>query len=226
MLLWFQKILVYISWLLSQIVQWLFGASRVLRDKANMNDALSTITHSEQSASGIIHVFGDIFISFLEPEKAESIAQNLFLGKFNFVQLSSTADSGVDFVPSCLAEIFRFDEMIKTTQRRSSSRSILLCSNLDLHVQLKCVFLTGCHLIMSHGFSSFQTSNVFKSLVERFSICESESFTLSCCWVAIDRAKCLGWIDFGNVFDVGSDEGRIIIEEYLHYARCTTPNAF
>ena len=133
--------------------------------------------------------------------------------------MSSCAKSLHSFVPSSLTEIFRFDEMLRSTLRHNPGHKLVLCTNSDSYVQTKTVFLTGCYLIMTHDFTSKQTSEVFKHLnciLPSFE--EFQSTSLPCCWMSLYRAKCLGWINFGDIFDIGREDS-IFIEEYMHYAR-------
>ena len=86
-------------------------------------------------------------------------------------------------------------------------------------MQTKAVFLTGCHLIMSQEFSAKETFDTLGTLPESQSGGDDGELSLSCCWAALHRAKCLNWIDFGDIFDIrAEDTSRIFIEEYIHYA--------
>ena len=170
-------------------------------------------------SSGILHIYSDLYITFLCSDQAERIAEHLLLGRYVLVHISAGIESKPSFTPSSLAEIFRFDEMLQITRRDNPNRKMILCTRDDTYLQKKTLFLTGCHLIMANNFTSQETSNTFEYLEDMLPKLENEAFTLYSCWTAISRAKSLGWIDFGNVFDVGDDAGRIFIEEYIHYAR-------
>ena len=176
----------------------------------------------ENAGSGIMHVFGDLYITFLESEAAESMSQNILLGKCVLVQMSACANSGPSFVPSSLTEIFRFDDMLRTTLRHNPGHKMVICTNVDAYVQTKTVFLTGCHLMMTHGFSFRQTSEAFKHLKGFLPSFDENQLSLPCCWMALYRAKCLGWVNFGDIFDFGPEDS-IFIEEYMHYARQIRP---
>ncbi len=169
--------------------------------------------------SGIMHVFGNIYLTFVESDMADSICHNIFLGKCVLVQMSACNSAHSSFAPSSLTEIFRFDEILRTTTRHNPGHKLVICTSADEYVQAKAVFLTGCHLIMTHGLTSKQTSETFKQLQVFLPLFdESQLASLPCCWNAVYRAKCMGWIDFGDIFDIGPEDS-IFIEEYIHYAR-------
>jgi hypothetical protein len=151
------------------------------------------------------------------------MSQNILLGKCVLVQMSSCSNSGTSFVPSSLTEIFRFDEMLRTTVRHNPGHKLVICTNVGAYVQTKTVFLTGCHLMMTHSFTFRQTFEAFKHLKGLLpSFDETQLTSLPCCWMALYRAKCLGWVDFGDIFDIGPADS-IFIEEYIHYARQVHP---
>jgi hypothetical protein len=152
------------------------------------------------------------------------MAQAKVNGKYIIIPLSQGrhGERIIEFSPSSLVEIFRFDEMIRATQRHNPGYKIVLCTGPDLYTQMKGIFLTGCHLIMSQCFNFEETVGAFMFFEHamRGATIAGDELTMPCCWMALYRAKCLGWIDFGDIFDTGIEEdNRIFLEEYIHYAR-------
>jgi hypothetical protein len=177
-----------------------------------------------------IHVFDGIYLALQNTDQAGIMAQNILLGKSILVNMSSLSNEShcaiKDFAPSSLAEIFRFDEMIRATKRHNPSNNIVLCAGITAYVQIKAVFLIGCHLLMAKEFSyedvastfaHFDLAGIFNT---KLSCTPGDGLTVSLCWMALYRAKCIGWINFEDIFDVGQENpSRIFIEEYIHYAR-------
>ena len=174
--------------------------------------------------SVFIHHFNGIYLAFYEASDAEKMAQHKLFGKRTIIPLlgRDLNAAAPGFTPSSLAEIYRFDEMMRAVQRHNPTHSIVLCAGVDSKVQSKAVFLAGCHMIMTQGFSYVDTVNTLANTTNTLTsvAADNEGLTVPCCWMALHRAKSLGWIDFGDVFDTGCDNpSRIFIEEYIHYAR-------
>jgi hypothetical protein len=170
-----------------------------------------------------------IYLALQEASDADLMAQHKLFGKRIIVPLvSSNRDTPISaersFTPCSLASIFRFDEMVRAVQRHSPAHNIILCTGLDPHVQIRAIFLTGCHMMMTQGFSYTDTVSLLsQASTAIMGSVDAEGLTVACCWRALYRAKTLGWIDFGDIFDTGYDNpSRIFIEEYIHYARCAT----
>jgi hypothetical protein len=216
-----------------------FGAFLSLREKAesderglkregsNVAELPECVVSSKMKGatdSVFIQVVNGIYLALYDAQDAERMAQHKLFGKRTIIPLLGRNLSSTDpgFTPNCLAEIFRFDEMMRAVQRQNPTHSIVLCTGADIKVQTKAVFLAGCHMIMTQGFSYAHTltalANTTNSLASE--ITDAEGLTVPCCWMAVSRAKALGWIDFGDVFDTGCDNpSRIFIEEYIHYAK-------
>ena len=196
-------------------------------DCAGSDSAVSTV-HSKQKNtldSIFIHIFNGIYLAMLEASDADKIAQHKLHCKRIIVPLFSRSPNPATpyFTPSSLADIFKFDEMMRAVQRHSPSHCIVLCASVDPFVQAKAIFLAGCHMMMTQGFSYAETVAAFakpRAAMPRAGRIDNEGSSLECCWTALYRAKSLGWIDFGDIFDTGCDNpSRIFIEEYIHYAR-------
>ena len=173
-----------------------------------------------------LHVFDKIYLSLASIDQAEVLARNLFPGKYILVNINSSAQKSCTksgFVPSSLAEIFRFDEILRDVDCHNPSHKIVICAGLDLYSRSKSVFLVGSYLLMTRGFSDREVASIFALFGASFyDGCEGDDdkLSISVSWTAIHQAKRLGWIDFGDIFDVGQNKSfRIFIEEYIHYAR-------
>jgi hypothetical protein len=166
-------------------------------------------------------------------DEAELVAQHLLSNKYLVIQMKSAMNQllsalniAVDIGSTSLAEIFRFDSMIREIQRHNPGHKLVLCTGHNEYLQAKAVFLSGCHLIMTEDFTYQEAVSLFsqmEGLKHMFSSEERSETTIHHRWAAIHKAKCLNWVDFGDVFDVGMDDGtRIFIEEYIHYSRCAS----
>ena len=177
------------------------------------------------SDSIFLHIYNGIYLTMHEASDADKMAQHKLYGKRIIIPFFSRGPnpSRQTFIPSSLAEIFKFDEMMRGIHRHNPSHSIVLCAGVDPFVQAKAIFLAGCHMMMTQGFSYAETVAAFakaRTALPNTGRMESDESSVDCCWFALYRAKSLGWIDFGDIFDTGCDNpSRIFIEEYIHYAR-------
>ncbi len=103
---------------------------------------------------GFIDICDGIFLSLFESDLTECMAQLKITGKFALIPLcpnQMTSTTPKKFGPSSLAEIYRFDAMLRAFKRQNPSCKIVVCAGIENHLQAKSVFLMGCHLIMTHG---------------------------------------------------------------------------
>jgi hypothetical protein len=119
-----------------------------------------------------------------------------------------------------LEEIFKFDKICNALRRQNAGDAIIFYTGSHALHQSRMIFLLGCHLMMSHDYSSTDVKLVFHRLdhsLQSESCCE---FSMRCCWDALEVARSNGWVDFREHFDTSLHEtDRIDMDEYLHYAR-------
>jgi hypothetical protein len=102
--------------------------------------------------------------------------------------------------------------------RQNSGVKIVFYVGTEKHNQLKMSFFLGCHMIMSHGWSSDNVLDVLTPLVDGIDV-ESD-VSVASYWRACFVAKRRKWINFKETFDLGLDDhDGIQMDEYLHYAR-------
>ncbi len=112
--------------------------------------------------------------------------------------------------------------MSQSAIRQNAGVKIVLYTGPGNAHQLKIIFLLGCHMIMTHGWSSDDALSAFKPLTDLIlTICPDGSVQSS--WRALYWARTRNWIDFKETFDLGLDNYDCIqMDEYLHYARFAT----
>ena len=183
--------------------------------------------HAEQSTPAdprlvlptrsFVHVHNRLYLALYDTDQAEIMARHEL--KFNFLvvpvhqtgagpvanRANETGGCGEEtesFNPSSLIEIFKFDEMACTLERKNPTMKLVFCTGAGLASQVRVAFLIGCHMIMSLGVGFEETNLSFKlfhGMFERFSPADAGGVTVENCWRALTRAKCLNWVDFRKV---------------------------
>jgi hypothetical protein len=112
--------------------------------------------------------------------------------------------------------------MSQSAIRQNAGMKVVLYTGPGNAHQLKIIFLLGCHMIMTHGWSCDDALTAFKPLTDLVhSACPDGSVESS--WRALYWAKMRNWINFKETFDLGLDNhDGIQMDEYLHYARYET----
>ena len=108
--------------------------------------------------------------------------------------------------------------MMDLMHQDGKAASIIVCAGRAPEMITTCAQLLGSFLILCKGLSANQVCDLFRPLELKFldyGDSPRHRFTVFDCWHAIDRAKCLRWLDFGKKFvDIDSS---IDMQEYLHY---------
>ena len=176
-----------------------------------------------------IPLFGRLYLTLHKDEDALRLAR---LEASNFLiipQLCMREPGSVideeGFQPPSLSEIFKFDQCVRTIERKNPIRKLVFIAGRTMHNQSRVIFLTGCHAIIScdAGFDEVKDSiaNLNVAFNQLFS---SVSFGLSVqsCLSAFFCAKNSNWIDFRETFSkmpTLANGAPILMEEYMHYAR-------
>ena len=106
----------------------------------------------------------EVYLALYGAEQAECLAHLKLSCKFILVPLllnDSACSNAIEFEPSCLAEIYRFDAMLRSIKRRNSASRIIVSAGIESLLQMKSVFLMGCHLIMTQGKRFVDLSDIF-----------------------------------------------------------------
>jgi hypothetical protein len=176
----------------------------------------SELKRSESSSKLVIpgrsfaNIHNRLYLALYEAKQAEIMAQHELKQNFLVVPLASVKacevkgakEDSESFNPSSLIEIFKFDEMACTLERKNPTIKLVFCTGAGQPSQVRVAFLVGCHMIMSHGVDSEETHLAFKNfhgLFQRFSPADGGGVTVESCWHALYRAKSLNWIDFRKV---------------------------
>ena len=127
------------------------------------------------------------------------------------------------FVPSNLAQIYSFDQMIREISRKNVGIFLIFCVGMDRSIQMKTTFLIGAHLILTHNFGVEEIVSSFQTLNDDFGgslTLGGGSLSIWSCWCSLASAQKMDWLDFWAVFEAQDDrDGSIKLDEYVHYAR-------
>ena len=168
-----------------------------------------------------------LYLALYSEEQVERIAQHALHSNYILLPLQPANVSPDDFDPSVinssLEEIYRFDQMSQSAIHQNAGMKVVLYTGPGNAHQLKIIFLLGCHMIMTHGWSCDDALSAFKPLADLVhSACREGSVQSS--WRALCWARERSWINFKETFDLGlNNHDCIQMDEYLHYARCAPP---
>ena len=124
------------------------------------------------------------------------------------------------FSPSSLIDIYKFKSMADQVARRNPDSKLVFAAGAAAQEQMRTVFLIGCHLMMSLGIDPEGALKGFEKFDEFFVCGEGQTVCMMDCWRCFHHAVVIGWIDFGEHFDMnGPNEGAIDIEQFMHYSR-------
>jgi hypothetical protein len=163
-----------------------------------------------------------MFLALYDKKQAELIGRH----ELNRKRLVLVTGAGYERTPNMadevasLEDIFKFDKMCNALRRQNAGDAIIFYTGSLPQDKKRTIFLLGCHLMMSHDYSSAEVELVFHGLdhsIQSDSCCE---FSMRCCWDALEVARNNGWVDFREHFDsVLHETDCIDMDEYLHYAR-------
>lgn len=179
------------------------------KDQLKLNDAVQNAPKVVLPGRSFIHVHNRLYLALYDAKQAEIMAQHELKQNFLVVPIASLKacpihgikEDSESFNPSSLIEIFKFDEMACTLERKNPQMKLVFCTGAGQSSQIRVAFLIGCHMIMSHGIGFEETHLAFKHfhvLFERFSPADG-GVSVQSCWRALSRAKCLNWVDFRKV---------------------------
>ena len=198
-----------------------------LRKQANFLSSVSSVAESPSSITdcAFIGVHSRLYLSLFEKDQVEKIAQHKLHSNYLVLPLTRKhtvlSENDAKYVLSSLEEIYQFDQMVHAIMRQNSGMKVVFYTGVGNQHQLKAIFLIGCHLIMTHGWTSAEVVSTFSSMSE--SVLNSENdCSVRSSWRAIFWAKKKNWINFKETFDLGLEgHDGIQMDEYLHYSRCT-----
>ena len=183
-------------------------------------------------APSFLFVHNRLYLALFDGEQAEIVSKNILTLNYFVVPLSISTVSNTcsksfeahtPFDPPSLRDIFEFDQIASSLERKYPRTKLVFQTGSDRDVQIKMAFLIGCHMIMSHGLELDETIQCFRgmhSLFESKTPNSSEIVSVLSCWHAFYCAKCLNWMGLDRFLaDTTQDDHCIHIEEYLHYAR-------
>ena len=168
---------------------------------------------------------GRFYLALFGVEQAEKISRHELGSNYVLITYQQTIAEAIIIDDentglSSLEEIYKFDLMLQAKMRQNRGAKFVICTGAQESCQLKTAFLLGCYMIMSLGLTPKETADLFQPIRRRFDDSKLGGAMLSS-WTALHEARCMGWVNFQETFDLGSD-GRFAIEmdEYMHYARC------
>ena len=189
--------------------------------------------------SSFVHVHRNLFLALFDETQAKRMAEHELSHKFLILQVqlsshevssSSLEKSPLDschdccsFIPSSLAQIYKFDENIREISRKNPGEKLVFCAGHDLIIQMKTAFLLGAHLILTHNVDAEGVADAFQCLneeVEGVMSSGGKYLSLWNCWKSLASAQAMNWLDFWEVFDAGDvHDSCIKLDEYIHYSR-------
>ena len=187
---------------------------------------------SSASCSSFIHVHRNIYLALYDHAQAKRMAEHELNHNFLVLPLNASTrehakdlDESAGFMPSSLAQIYKFDQMVREISRKNAGAKLKLvfCSGVERLAQIKTSFLIGTHLIMTHSvgpdgiLAAFQPMN---EILDHGLPSEATHLSIRNCWSSLAWAKGMDWLDFWEIFDTGKNEDDTInLDEYTHYAR-------
>ena len=205
---------------------------------------LDTTSHAEtrqlaQSPS-FLHVYNRIYLALLHEQHAEIISKSILTFNYVIVPLTrcqveveieqSQPGPSDRFHPPSLGDIFKFDEIASSLQRKHPRMKLVFQAGEDKAIQLKMAFLIGCHMMMRHDCGFEETYLSFKGMQSLFDSKAPESadtVSITSCWRAFYCAKRLNWMEFDTVATETTCDNRCIhMDEYMHYARWRTTECY
>jgi hypothetical protein len=191
---------------------------------------MSDSRRSSATCSSFIHVHRNIYLALYDHAQAKRMAEHELNHNFLVLPLNTStreharvSDECAGFMPSSLAQIYRFDQMVREISRKNAGAKLVFCSGVERLTQMKTAFLIGTHLIMTHCVDPDGISSAFQPMSEILDfVLPSEATQLSIrnCWSSLASAKEMNWLDFWEIFDTGNHEDASInLDEYSHYAR-------
>ena len=177
--------------------------------------------------SSFFQVHQQIYLSLYDKKQTEQLAQHTVSGKY--VVVPSVSGRGLDtdlslktigFSPTSLVDIHKFNAMVDQIARQNRDSKLVFVAGADAQDQMRAVFLIGCHLMIAKGFDAEGAFQVFEKFDDLFVIEDGRTVCMMDCWRCFHHAVVIGWIDFGEHFDMnGPNEGAIDIEQFMHYSR-------
>ena len=189
--------------------------------------------------SSFMQIHRHIYLALYDQAEAKKIAMDELIQNYLIIplhqsrdwettssyEIKETDDANAIFVPSTLAQIYKFDQMIRDVSRKHPGVKLVFCTGIKRLVQLKIAFLLGCHLLMTHCvylegvFIAFDPmSDVLDGSCSGTDLQGDDM--VQCGWRSLAQARQMEWLNFWEVFDRGDNsECSIMIEEFVHYAR-------
>ena len=168
-----------------------------------------------------------LYIAFYDERQAQKMAHHSLKVKYIMVPMASALKDDSDIrtqnqsiVPSSLIDIYDFNEMANQIARKNGDHRLVFSAGSNVKIQIKVVFLIGCHMILSQGLDADQIFAIFRSFEELFVDLKCSQVNILDCWRALHRSTCAGWIDFRERFGYECDRDQTIdMEEFIHYSR-------
>ena len=192
---------------------------------------------TQSVCSSFMQIHRHIYLALYDQVQAKTMANQQLNQNYLIVPLhqsqtdvllteDNSEDNSQAFTPSTLAQIYKFDQILRDISRKNVGAKLVFCSGTERLAQSKIAFLFGCHLLMTHCVDLESVIMAFAPMNHIFGVTEpsSDSFSVWSCWRALACAKQMDWLDFWEVFDTGDcSDCCIKIEEFLHYARWAMP---
>ena len=188
-------------------------------------------------AESFVYIHNRIHMALFDEKVTPTVSGSFSELNFKFVPMLQTVADIIQrrsitfsdkflFKAPSLEDIFRFNELAMDLQQRSPTTKIVFQAGSDQFSQATFAFLVGCHLMLSHGLGFEETylavSRIPGAIEPRGQ--DLPSISVRGCLRAFCRAKCHNWICFteSEASQPSEDVSSIHVEEYLHYARCTS----
>jgi hypothetical protein len=178
------------------------------------------------SETSIGRIDNQIYIALCEEKKAVKLIQGKSMGKYIVVKPTFVDEDSLGFGlhakgfwPSSLIDIYRFDSMAHQIALQNADSKLFFASCFLKEVQIRIVFLVGCHIMLSKGFNPDETFRLFNNISEFIIDGGEGQLSILDCWRALHRASTMRWINFVDT-DYECDLDRTIdMDAFIHYSR-------
>ncbi len=202
----------------------------VMADTNENKDTDKLLQMLWQPGTAFFRAHKRLYLALLEPDQAAVLARHIL--KTNYVL--APVNSWDPAAPPSLASIYTFDLAARALTRQNPGKRLVFCAGHGAQAHVNAALLLGSHMMVSHGASLARTNRALLGVLEAYM--DECSYAAdddkgpgapspSSCWSALARVVQLKWVDFGRVFETGTEDVRasIMLEEFLHYARFDAP---